>query len=241
MKTANRTGKKCGNNLELPFEKTADSRIHRGLSHYLSCSVEVDFTDNAAVMISFKKKKGGSMKLRLHHMFRAADENIIKALAGYLQNRDSESSLYLNNFIKSNKNLVRKHKKRPGKIEPCGKCYELEPIFNRINRNFFNNETNAAITWGKRNGRKAYSQIRLGSYSYADKLIRIHPALDKKWVPEFFIESIVYHEMLHAFFQVTQKNGRKQYHTHEFREYEKKYPKFEQARVWEKQNIHRLI
>lgn len=242
MKTAGRTGKKYTKNLELPFEKIAAERIAARVSGRLGDHVKVVFTDNTSVMISYNRKKDGIVSLRLHHMFRTADEELVKAVARYIDKRDRDSSALLNEFIKSNKHIVNKNKvRRKSKIDPCGKYHNLEAVYNRLNEEYFDGNLTAAITWGRKNGKKAHYQIRLGSYSYDSKLIRIHPSLDNGWVPRFFVESIVYHEMLHAFFQVTKKNGRRQYHTPEFRELEKQYRHYDRSRKWEKLNIHRLL
>ena len=37
----------------------------------------------------------------------------------------------------------------------------------------------------------------MGSYSVEDRLIRIHPTLDRPDVPRYYVAWIVYHEMLH--------------------------------------------
>ena len=48
-----------------------------------------------------------------------------------------------------------------------------------------------------RAGQAPRRSIKLGSYSATERLIRVHPALDRPWVPRYFVSYIVYHEMLH--------------------------------------------
>ncbi len=242
MKTAVRTDKQPTVNLELPFTNMAEGRIARSLFNLLERPMAVVFTDNSTVMISFKEKKGKPLELRLHHMFREADERIVEALGRYIQGKDGKCSAMLTEFINANKSLVRKSpSRRTININPIGKHHRLEGIYRRLNDSYFEGGLDVAITWGRRNGRKPRSHIRLGSYSFEDKIIRIHPVLDRKWVPKYYVESVVYHEMLHAYFQVSEKNGRRRYHTPEFRRWEKLHPNFEQSRQWEKHNIHRLL
>jgi predicted metal-dependent hydrolase len=73
----------------------------------------------------------------------------------------------------------------------------------------------------------------LGSYSQRTNTIRINPVLDRKTVPAYFIEFIVYHEMLHADMGVGRINGRRSVHSSGFRIREKLFKKYEQALAWE--------
>jgi hypothetical protein len=54
-------------------------------------------------------------------------------------------------------------------------------------------------------------------------------------VPEFFVEYIVYHELLHALFPpVAAQGGRRDVHTAEFKRFEKKFPRYREAIEFEK-------
>jgi len=241
-KTAGRAAKRCPRMLQFRFVTMAESRLSRRMTMKLGWPVEVKFTDNSSVMISYTRKDGRPMELRLHRMFRDADDRVINAIAGYVRGRDRECSAELNRFIKSRRHMVKKPKPRPvGKLTTRGEHHDLADIFNRLNRDYFSNKLDVAVTWGRKNGRKPRRHIRLGSYSYENKLIRIHPALDRSWVPAYFVESVVYHEMLHAWFEVGKRNGRSMYHTPAFRRRERMHPHFEKAHRWERENIHRLL
>ena len=81
----------------------------------------------------------------------------------------------------------------------------------------------------------------MGSYSVEDKLIRIHPALDRAFVPKYFIESVIFHEILHHVHPIPVKGGRRQFHTPEFKAQEKTFPQYQKAQKWERANIDRLL
>ena len=53
------------------------------------------------------------------------------------------------------------------------------------------------LTWGRGGGRARRGGLTFGSYDPVLALIRIHPVLDRRDVPRYFLESVVYHEMLH--------------------------------------------
>jgi hypothetical protein len=51
-------------------------------------------------------------------------------------------------------------------------------------------------------------------------------------VPEFLVEFVLYHEMLHMKHQPRLVNGRRVYHTAAFRADEKRFARYEQALEW---------
>ena len=81
----------------------------------------------------------------------------------------------------------------------------------------------------------------MGSYSVEDRLIRIHPSLDRPDVPRYFVEWIVFHEMLHQVFDIPKVNGRRRFHTPEFLERESQFEHYERARRWERRHLDHLL
>lgn len=100
------------------------------------------------------------------------------------------------------------------------------------------------ITWGRSNGQRARAarrSIKLGSYTSRDRLIRVHPALDAAFVPRYFVEYIVYHEMLHHMLPPSMQNGRRDLHGTLFQAREKKFEHYQAALAWERDNLSRLL
>jgi predicted metal-dependent hydrolase len=84
--------------------------------------------------------------------------------------------------------------------------------------------------------------IKLGSYHASERLIRIHPALDQPFVPEYFIAFVIFHEMLHERIGTTrQGHGRRCVHPPEFRALEARFPSAAEALRWEKENLGKLL
>lgn len=221
-----------------PVKPTLEKR----LANALDKRVKIVYTDNSRVMISSRFSPDGIMVVRLHHMFRGVNGKIAIALAEYLKSRDRQSGEIISEFIKANSRLI---KKKPRfsipAIETRGEHHDLARYFMHLNERYFDGKVNAWITWGQRTRPKGRNHIRLGSYNFEHRVIRIHPALDKEWVPRYYIESVIYHEMLHAYFGVKNKNGRCQYHTKAFREREQLFSHYAQAVEWEKKNIKHLL
>jgi predicted SprT family Zn-dependent metalloprotease len=72
--------------------------------------------------------------------------------------------------------------------------------------------------------------------------VRIHPILDDAFVPRFFLEYVVYHELCHAALpSVVGADGRLRHHTAEFHALERQFPRYDEAVAWQTQNLDRLL
>ncbi|MEK6726422.1 MAG: SprT-like domain-containing protein, partial [Deltaproteobacteria bacterium] len=156
-------------------------------------------------------------------------------VAEFIKKRRGKTPL-ISGFIRERRELLKK--KAPRRLNQCtsGKYYDLLNIFESINRAYFEGSVSSTITWGNKSPRYAARKRTLGSYSSHTNAIRINPLLDNSRVPLYFVEFIVYHEMLHAYIGVTNKNGRRSIHSKEFREGEKVFKDYEKAIAWEKRN-----
>jgi hypothetical protein len=201
-------------------------------------------------MISVRRiaraQPGRRFEVRLHHMFADADPVITRALAHYIAENDADASRVLGDFIDANAGHVRG--RSPGRRAPtqviftAGEHYDLRQNYDEINARYFENRIDAAITWGARTGRpRRRNSIKMGSYSVEDRLIRIHRSLDRALVPRFFVEWIVFHEMLHQVHDIRVKNGRREFHSKEFLSDEAQFARYEEARLWERRHLDALL
>jgi len=122
-----------------------------------------------------------------------------------------------------------------------GRYHDLEAIKQHLCRQYFATCQEVSIGWGRWSGRARPRSIRFGAYLPEARLIRIHPALDQVFVPRFFVEFIVYHELLHHLMPPIRVNGRYQIHTMAFRQRERAFPDYAAAIVWRKRHLHRLL
>lgn len=222
-------------------------RIASYLSMMLQEEVEVAFTDNRATMISFKKKSG-VLRLRLHKMFQQADDTILKALWVFIRGIPSiRASKKLDDFIKSNQSQIRvRTKPRRQAVQPVGQHFNLQDVLARVSATYFAGETEGVcIGWGRyrqRRARRSRTRSRaLATYCFEDQTIRVNPVMDTPRVPDFVIDWVVYHELLHHVLPVENSGGRKRYHTARFRTLERAFPLYLEARKWEQQNLDWLL
>ena len=158
--------------------------------------VVLSITDNRHSIIS-RSVGRGVLRARIHHMFLDAPQLIVDALVAYVARGDKVASARIGEYIEAHGDrLLRQTRPRPSHK---GKHHDLLAIFHELNARYFDGLANPLITWGKRGRKssKARTTIKLGSYSAVERLIRIHPTLDRAWVPRYFVASIIHHEMLH--------------------------------------------
>jgi hypothetical protein len=196
--------------------------------------------DNRSTMISFRRALP-MLVIRVHHMFLSAPEPIATALAEYAGKGKAAAGTLLDSYIADQQARIRARPRRSSTLPSRGKCFDLAQILERLNGEFFQSGVAATIGWGRQPGRRRRKSIRLGVYDHAAREIRIHPALDSPDVPLFFVEYIVFHEMLHQLFPSGRHIGRHVHHPRAFRDRERSFPKYEVALAWERQNLARLL
>ena len=210
-----------------------------------ACRVMLTVTNNTTNLMSVAIAPGGGQaKLRLHHMFLDAPEEIRAALAHWIKHpRSRKYADCFRSFIVSRNHQIRKSQPAPARIMTKGAVYDLKPIFDELNASFFNSAIEAAISWGK-GAAGPMRSIRFGSYYETTRLIRIHPRLDQAFVPFFVVRYIVYHEMLHAHLGIGRtENGRRQIHPRRFKVMESAFPDYHKAVAWieDPENLNRIL
>jgi hypothetical protein len=230
----------------------ARQALERRLRAASTGPVILSITDNRHSIITHRVQRG-VLHARVHHMFLDAPPSIIESLVRYVTKGDREASALLGDYIDENGfRLARR--KRSAPLVSKGRHHDLLRLFQDLNERYFDGSVNAIITWGKGGNRskarsasrrisknKPRKTIKLGSYSAVDRMVRIHPALDQKWVPRYFVAYIVYHEMLHHVIPASRGLGRVNFHPPEFKERERQFRHFERAMAWEKRHVSRLL
>jgi len=217
------------------------SQWSRALAARLGQPIRLVVTDNRSTMLS-ARPKGGRLEVRLHHMFLTANENILDAVGDYLGDSDTRAAAAIDRFVEENR--VRFVTRGPPQeaLRWEGRHHDLKAIANDLARRHFGGEVDVRVTWGKRvQPKRRQRSLQLGTYLPEERLIRIHPVLDQPWVPGFFVEAVVFHEMLHHDMPAVVQNGRRHYHTRAFRTRERSFEFHSAAQTWQKDNLWRLL
>ncbi len=219
----------------------ARQSLERRLRSAFPGPIVLSITDNRHSIITHRVQRG-TLHVRVHHMFLDAASVVVDALVRYVTRGDRDASAALGDYIDANAfRLARRKRNAP--LVSKGKHHDLLALFHEINGRYFGGGINALITWGKRPTTKVPCRktIKLGSYSGVDRLIRVHPGLDRKWVPRYFVAYIVYHEMLHHVIPGSRGLGRVNLHPPEFKERERQFRHFERSLDWERRHVSRLL
>lgn len=217
--------------LHLPFPHDEKS-LRRYFERETGKAVSLTLTDNAVSMVSVRSRER-QICVRLHRAFLGADEGVLGEVGSFLRGRRTKTP-HLRRFMKENISCLPEKRKRKSVIRTTGRYHDLHEIYDAVNAEYFGDGISCPITWGNGSPRRSARKRTLGSYSSHTGTIRISPVLDRRGVPRFFVEFVVYHEMLHAAMGVTEENGRRSVHSGEFRQREKLFRLYDQALSWEK-------
>jgi len=121
--------------------------------------------------------------------------------------------------------------------QAIGRCYDLQSLFLRLNKLYFDGSLELEVRWSQREVPRATRKVILGRYMPEDKLIVLSRRLDNPRVPLYFVEHVLFHEMLHAVFP----RDDHRMHTESFRKFERMHPDYERALEWEKSSMKVLF
>jgi hypothetical protein len=124
--------------------------------------------------------------------------------------------------------LVRQMRGRKRIDSPRGQVYDLDQVFDELNRQFFFGLlARPQMTWSR-----SHSRHSLGHFDPAHNAIVVSRVFDQPRVPRYAVEYIVYHEMLHLKHPVKLRGSRRCVHGPEFQAEERLFPKLEKAKAF---------
>ncbi|NER32826.1 MAG: M48 family metallopeptidase [Oscillatoria sp. SIO1A7] len=179
------------------------------------------------------KKTDKALELQINEGFIAAEDDILEAIAATaVSGKTKAANQKIKQFSVS---------------EPCreilfrldaianietetsqGRCYDLELLFAKVNREYFQGEmAKPRLTWNR-----AFTKRCFGYYERSRDRVVISQTLDDSRVPEFVVEYVLYHELLHKKHGEQWQGGRRAVHTKSFRRDELKFAQYNEAEAW---------
>jgi hypothetical protein len=218
------------------------------LEHGVACHIppgkllDLRLTENRYTIISVRRGQQ-CYRVRVHRMFAGVEPRLVRALARYVVHNDQRASVLLSEYIEQHQAQIRRQPPRTRRVvlRTQGTVHDLGAVFEKLNRRYFDGKLDLRITWGTARRRQPQRSIKVGAFLVEDRLIRVHPVLDQELVPRFFLEWIVFHEMLHAKHAIRRVHGRRCFHPPEFTQEERLFPDYARARLWEKANLDWLL
>jgi len=186
---------------------------------------------------SFIRFESGSIHARISDLLEGAPPSVLEALArillGKLFRRPAARiyahryRLYLNRQdVRRQAQLVRQIRGRKFVSGPQGSHYNLEQVFEALNAAHFHGlMARPELGWSR--GR---SRNLLGHFDPAHNAIIISRIFDNAAIPRLLLEYVMFHEMLHLRYPVEHKGARRCVHTKEFREAEKQFAGWKEAK-----------
>ncbi|XDD51853.1 SprT-like domain-containing protein [Leptospira sp. WS92.C1] len=183
----------------------------------------------------------GKLEFKIHSLYLKSDPIFLEAVVDLLLYKllklpipeILESQIY--RFYTNHSHSKSESQKKRKRIERSeSKNETLKLILKKINDLYLQIDISEIdIYWGK-----GKSRTRLGHYDPSHKMIVINPILSQPSIPEFVLEYIVFHELLHVYFPVKRKNGKNVIHGKEFKILERKYPDYKKANLWLKSKLY---
>lgn len=104
---------------------------------------------------------------------------------------------------------------------------DLEASFNRVAEKYFGGTlSRPRLSWSK-----AFTGRKSGHYDPVRDTVMISCTLDRADVPEFVLDSVMHHELLHKKLGVGWHDGRMRAHPQEFRKEERRFERYHEAEV----------
>jgi Protein of unknown function DUF45 len=121
---------------------------------------------------------------------------------------------------------MRRSRVRPKHTVPQGKHYDLAVLFDELNQQYFENSLERPhIGWSARGWRRQF-----GCYDPGPNQILLNRRMDGPGIPQFVVEYVLYHEMLHVKHPTRRSGCSLISHSPQFRAEEKRFAHFDPAR-----------
>lgn len=109
--------------------------------------------------------------------------------------------------------------------QTAGAFRDLSASFNRVAAAYFGGDgLRPRLTWSG-----SFTGRTFGYYDPVQDTVMISATLDRADVPEFVLDSVMHHELLHKKLGVGWRNGRMSVHPTEFRDQERRFVRFHEA------------
>jgi hypothetical protein len=181
--------------------------------------------------------ESGRLTVKIADILEGAPAPILESLAYILLGKlyrqpvpgayERRYRLYLNRRdMRQKLQLVRQIRGRKFVSGPGGAVRNLEEIFERLNREFFDGLLGRPqLGWSR-----LPSRCMLGHFDPSHNVIVISRIFDDSKKPLLALEYVMFHEMLHLRFPVDHHGVRRRVHTREFRQAERTFPRLLEAK-----------
>jgi len=205
--------------------------------------IRVRFTENGTTMVS-KSEAGQEASLRLHRIFLEAPADLLaETVRAFFAPSDRRSyrqaRARIKDYVAHKRGDILRPVPRKRVLPPRGRFFDLGEVLGRILGEFFPASAPVEIGWSHQIQRRLMGKW-IENPAPLPNVVLINRLLDSPEVPEYYLDFLVFHELLHETFGVARCGGRWVHHSSEFRERERLFPHYSRAAEWERDNVDRL-
>jgi hypothetical protein len=183
------------------------------------------------------RRREDAMMVRFSDLLRRAPLSVLEGAAALLLSRVYRrkaptvlTSPYLEyarcDRTRARINQMRHGRIRPGAAGPQGRHFDLDKLFDELNARYFDGKLRRPhIGWSNRSWRRQF-----GCYDPGPNHILLNRRMDFASVPQFAVEYVLFHEMLHVKHPTRRSGCTLVSHSREFRDEEKRFAEFARAR-----------
>ncbi|KKM06207.1 MAG: hypothetical protein KR126chlam4_01284 [Candidatus Anoxychlamydiales bacterium] len=214
--------------------------IKEALEKKSNLAISLKVKDYKSTFISVLKTRS-NIQISLHKLFLDAPDNVKEAVVIYCLKRDKKA----HSIIKKYANIYFSyadytHRLNVKNLKFKGEFFDLKQIMENLNLIYFKGALNLNITWFEKPKYRKFRHITFGSFDKNSKLVRINRMLDRADITFYFINYIVYHEMLHYVCkEIIDEDGKRKIHTKEFKNKEKEFAYYKEAKEFEKKFLNK--
>ena len=217
------------------------SELQGELTRLSGRQVLLCLTDNKSRMVSVRRIGNGATEARLHRMFLGAPADVVGEIAGMIADRESGRAA-LRAFI--NTHIPARDDGPPRRVpeeRTRAVHHDIAQYADHLNKTYLKGRSTAAVVWGRKHKTKSRRAIRFGCYDPSRNMIIMNRKLDNPDIPRYFVEFILFHEMLHEVLGIDQgEDGRRVIHGRTFKLMESTYPDYDKAMRFERELCTRL-
>ena len=179
------------------------------------------------------------LEVRLSEMMAAAPATVREALAWILLSRlfrQAPPEHWVKHYrqywnrreVRRTHQALRAARSRKRHAGAQGRVYNLDALFEGLRERYFGPLMGKPeLGWSGR-----MSRTLLGHYDHAHHAIVLSSWLDRAEVPQYVVEYVLYHEMLHLKHPVEHRRDSRRVHTAGFRQEERRFERLEEAKAW---------
>ncbi len=213
------------------------------LSRRSGLRVQVFLTDNRRRMISARRREQGAVEVRLQRIFLDSGPEVLDDISALIAGRKTER-VALRRFIDEHFRDAPdspRARRDPESERIASMHHDIAAYARTLNTEYLGGRSTAHVLWGRRAVRPSCRSIRFACYDPGRNMIIMNRKLDSPDVPAYFVEYILFHEMLHEVLGIgSRADGRRDIHGSLFKLMESTYPDFDRARRYEKELCNRL-